>query len=201
MGHDYNLLLGLKKLLERKSLNPRLNSRGLLRSLTLTAKVGDPVGGLDNRLIATSAQSKLHGGTRCLKVFYKALVISTKTYTECKRKIISDIYSLDLIEQGKFVLLELIQILLRHHEHVLVLLKALDYGVDICHVFVDLSVDQGNKKRVSYFLKRLKYLIVVINIYETRNQLLIVVLLSELIYHCHIKHVERKEGVRLAVVS
>ena len=197
MAHDKDPVLACDYFPQRMRLDPRLDSGVLLHLLALPAIVADLLRRLDNGLIATSAQRQVNGCPGKFIVLGIAQAVQAHADTDGNRHLIADIYGLHILQKFETLIAHLSDRALTEDSQILVLFNLFADSVKTGNVLIHLSVNQRDKQRSPHFLHAFQRFVIIVQIYHSHCQGLIIILLQGDFQRRFIKQIH---GIQTALV-
>ena len=173
MPHNHNLIFAHHKLSESMGFYTGFYTGTLAHLLGLPAKVGHLVTVFDHYLVAAPAKSQVNGNTGILIILGIAWGIDTDTNTDGHCHIVTDINRLYILQDIEPFFLQFLQRTLAHDKNKFIFLQLLDQTVYLTEILIQLSLYQSHQKRPSYFFYAVQGLLIVVQIQQSRYQLLI----------------------------
>ena len=167
MSHDNDLIFRHDKLSECLSLYTGFHTGILCCLLFLTAKVSNSITVFNHSLVSASCKCQVDRHTCILITQCISCSIQPQSDTQCRWSCISDIDLLHFLQKWELILFDLLITGFTQYNKILVLLQLLDDSIHFTDIFIDLPVDQCNKKWLSYFFDTFHHFIVVININQS----------------------------------
>ena len=173
MTHNHDFVLAHHKLSEGMGFYTGFYTGALAHLLGFTAEISHLVTVFDHYLITAPAQSQINGNTGILIILGIAGGINPDANTDGHCHIISDIDRLYILQDIKPLLLQFLQRALAHDKNKFIFLQLLDQTVYLTEILIQLSLYQSHQKRPSYFFYAVQGLLIVVQIQQSRYQLLI----------------------------
>ena len=146
MTHNNDAILAGNDLPQGVGFYSRLDTGIFLYLLTLAAVVGNALRSLDDRLVTTTSQCQINGGTGELIILCIGQTIQSDTDTDSHSHFVTDVNGLHFFQQIKTALLQLRHRFFPHDHKVFVLLQLFTDTIQRSNVFVHLTVDQCDQQ-------------------------------------------------------
>ena len=176
MTHNKNLVFDCHKLSKSLCFYSRFYACILCCLFTLATKISNSSAILNNSLIATSCKCQINGNTGVVVTLSIRLTAETKTDTKSGRNRISDINSLNIFKERKFIFLKLFELMLLKRNKILIIFHLANNTVYFRNILVNLSVYKSHKKRLAYIFYTINQFIIIINVNQSGNHPLFFIL-------------------------